>query len=567
MSTNMADTGVENVVDEIRKIVSDEICNMGVEIDSKTLDIKKNNKELKRGDIIIPAGSVKLVDSRSESLQKQLLLQTEKKIKENNGLLKDVVQNKNCFLAFYFNRPKFCSTVIKQIEELGSKYGFSKTKTGQEIFLNTVLERSEKNKSNSCVNSLTDLRVSVVQCHLKKLLEANGYDVYPETVSNPLSLLLENSTSCDTKLGEISQSKSDNLGQDMDELSAHFVSKAKILCTEQLTDLDPNLNAEVDLDLQKVIAEKNLYLGKEGFDKNLNKVKVLERGVPTWALESAIDISRKIRHFTSKQNVGCLHIVPQNMAFRQQQVEILSMALCQQQFIQAQLVVGPVTSKSKSEKCPDKAAQDFLRVRYEQMKEASKMRSSSIFEDQSKQIEELTFASVIVDLLTNSVHTSLHLDTNGEEQDAETRQGAFIMYNTARLATLMEHFNQGVSTGMYPPLPSVDNVDFSLLREEEDWELVYLFLAAFPDVVRQAVEVVFPTGGRCSAKVHTHKITNFLVSFSTRLSAHYSRYHVLASGEPHLLPLMYARLYLMKSAHQLLVNCLHLIGVKALSYL
>lgn len=65
MSTNMADTGIENVVDEIRKIVSDEMCNMGVKMDSKTIDIKNNNKELKRGDIIMPAGSVKFDDCHS----------------------------------------------------------------------------------------------------------------------------------------------------------------------------------------------------------------------------------------------------------------------------------------------------------------------------------------------------------------------------------------------------------------------------------------------------------------------------------------------------------------------
>lgn len=85
--------------------------------------------------------------------------------------------------------------------------------------------------------------------------------------------MLENSTNCDTILGEVNQSANDQSQQEMDELSTHFVSKAKILCVEQSSDFGQNVNAEVDLDLQKIIADKQLYLGKDGFDKNLNKVK------------------------------------------------------------------------------------------------------------------------------------------------------------------------------------------------------------------------------------------------------------------------------------------------------
>lgn len=95
----------------------------------------------------------------------------------------------------------------------------------------------------------------------------------------------------------------------------------------------------------------------------------------------------------------------------------------------------------------------------------------------------------------------------------DNRAGAFVMYNCARLATLFKHFNKAVDDGInfflhsshhvlshnndqigkdnqywqwfaamlllvhiydivfiflgiYPPLPNLDSIDFSLLREE-----------------------------------------------------------------------------------------------------
>lgn len=43
---------------------------------------------------------------------------------------------------------------------------------------------------------------------------------------------------------------------------------------------------------------------------------------------------------------------------------------------------------------------------------------------------------------------------------------AFILYNTARLQTLLASFDHHVQSGYYDTLPAFDDIDFSLLKEE-----------------------------------------------------------------------------------------------------
>lgn len=50
---------------------------------------------------------------------------------------------------------------------------------------------------------------------------------------------------------------------------------------------------------------------------------------------------------------------------------------------------------------------------------------------------------------------------------ASTNKGAaFVLYNFARLHTLLTTFDQQVESGFYAPLPDFDDIDFGLLRTE-----------------------------------------------------------------------------------------------------
>lgn len=42
----------------------------------------------------------------------------------------------------------------------------------------------------------------------------------------------------------------------------------------------------------------------------------------------------------------------------------------------------------------------------------------------------------------------------------------FVLYNTARIAKIIAEYNLKVSCGDFPPLPNIDDVDFSQLHQE-----------------------------------------------------------------------------------------------------
>lgn len=43
---------------------------------------------------------------------------------------------------------------------------------------------------------------------------------------------------------------------------------------------------------------------------------------------------------------------------------------------------------------------------------------------------------------------------------------AFILYNVARLQTLLASFDRQITKGFYSPLPDFEQIDFGLLKEE-----------------------------------------------------------------------------------------------------
>ena len=45
---------------------------------------------------------------------------------------------------------------------------------------------------------------------------------------------------------------------------------------------------------------------------------------------------------------------------------------------------------------------------------------------------------------------------------------SFVLYNLARMKQMVRSFHQLVTSGRYPPLPSAQHIDFSLLVEPEE---------------------------------------------------------------------------------------------------
>uniref|UniRef100_T1IZ72 DALR anticodon binding domain-containing protein n=1 Tax=Strigamia maritima TaxID=126957 RepID=T1IZ72_STRMM len=156
-------------------------------------------------------------------------------------------------------------------------------------------------------------------------------------------------------------------------------------------------------------------------------------------------------------------------------------------------------------------------------------------------------ACIKFNLLYASPKRSIVLDLNENNLNL-IKSGSFVMYNYARLASIIHKFDDLVQSHQYPPMAEINEVQFSLLRREEEWLLIRDYLMYFPYVVN---EVICEIGGHPPV----HKFQHFLLSLSHRISTYYSKVRILMDPSNHLIPLIFARISLLKAVLQIMTNC------------
>lgn len=244
-----------------------------------------------------------------------------------------------------------------------------------------------------------------------------------------------------------------------------------------------------------------------------------------------------------------LHITSCQDEFRQQQIAVLWRA-SGATHTQRHLVCGPV----KTPGCQLTAAQ-YLQLRRGQMKEASEMKYGDQVEGQTWDdiIRVMTSATVRFELLS-TVHTSpvtLDVQREGGVSTKGPRGGVFVMYNCARLHTLFDSYERGVEKGLYPEIPEGSQLDFSALKEEGEWLLLFNYLIPFSELLDQSGQALDCEGGGARVNIKTEQICKFLVSLSKDFSSYYNRVHVLGEPLPHLFNQMFCRLCLLRALREL----------------
>nr|CAB3263214.1 uncharacterized protein LOC104266369 [Phallusia mammillata] len=152
-----------------------------------------------------------------------------------------------------------------------------------------------------------------------------------------------------------------------------------------------------------------------------------------------------------------------------------------------------------------------------------------------------------LDLFSVSLTSSVHLDL-----DSSHGSSVFILYNYSRLSCLLQKFNEGVKNGLYPKLPDTENVDFSLLKEIEERYLIdYLWELGSAPIEYSDIK----------QQLQYHSFVVFLKKLCKTLSCYYSRHHILGKNLPHLYPIMFARLYLVKAVKCAMLRVLDHLGV------
>ncbi|XP_046561117.1 DALR anticodon-binding domain-containing protein 3-like isoform X2 [Haliotis rubra] len=537
------------------------------------ISICKRSRDLKDGEFVIPKGSTPKAIEETPSVLLEYLQSQLPCLCSVDLPVTCVDSDKYNHARLHVDRPNGFSNIIRQVGERGDNYGNCPHRSSHPTMLNP--------SDLLCINdddfvaTPAHLRYLIVLQHVKHLLSANGYLSHQVPVARSTKLCdISASLGLDSCQSAAEVSEDENRCHDIlsklreSQYTEQLVSLTKQKGDSEDVDASSDRQHAVVINLRHFMDDNNIEAGKTGYDKNLSLVDVCHEDGPT---DNVLHISR-LQEFVSQKMesaVQMIHLVTETRAFTQQQTDLLWRIAGVDGLVgQTHFVLGSVTGRS-GQPC-SKTAQEFIQLRLDQMREASIMKYGDEVQGEGWEttLSGMSSASIAFEMLTTASRNSVKLDLSDEDRmGAENRAGAFVMYNCARLSTLFTHFEDAVKKGIYPPLPSIEDVTFEHLKQEEEWELLFNYIYPYPDVVEQCVEKLAPSTGDIQARIHTHKISNFLISFSRCLSSYYSRVHILGDGRPHLLPLMYARLHLIRAAHQVIKNGLNLMGIQPFSQL
>ncbi|XP_019392543.1 PREDICTED: DALR anticodon-binding domain-containing protein 3 [Crocodylus porosus] len=295
--------------------------------------------------------------------------------------------------------------------------------------------------------------------------------------------------------------------------------------------------------------------GLQGYDPSLDVLLVTEEELRALAeLECAAQ-----RSMAEALGGTCtvLHVVSAEEELQQQKADLLWRMLEPGALSAAQkhLVCGPVKATSTS--VPEGASQ-YYQLRQRQLHKASVMKYGDLAHDESwtEVIRVLTSAAIRFEMLSAAHRSQITLDlADGGISTKGTRSGAFVMYNCARMATLFQTYQQAVEQGTYPALPPPPELDFSCLREEGEWLLLFNHILPFPELLQQAAQLPI-SSSTIRITANTEAVCRFLVQLSMDFSSYYNRVHVLGEPLPHLFPPMLARLQLLSAVRDVLHSAL-----------
>ncbi|NXP48322.1 DALD3 protein, partial [Heliornis fulica] len=329
--------------------------------------------------------------------------------------------------------------------------------------------------------------------------------------------------------------------------------------------------AVCNIHLKSFVQEQGLV----GYDPNLDVLLVTEGKLQCLAelqqavLECAVSnpVALLVSRFPGQgSHCSIVHVVNCEEEFQQQQLDLLWRILDQGAHTawQKHLICGPVKVTNPSS--PIEADQ-YFQLRKRQMYEASVMKYGELAQDEAwtEVIDTLTVAAIRFEMLSTAHQSQITLDLEDSSISTKgTKSGAFVMYNCARLATLFDTYQRAVEQGTYPPPPPLSELNFSCLREEGEWLLLFNYLLPFSEVLQQAAQLPASTKGiRITANTET--VCKFLIQLSMDFSSYYNRVHVLGEPFPHLFDQMFARLRLLGAVRDVFHSALATLHLPPLS--
>ncbi|XP_052782143.1 DALR anticodon-binding domain-containing protein 3-like isoform X2 [Mya arenaria] len=431
------------------------------------LPIVQRTNRFSLGDLFVPNGP--FTKEKNEDFEKLLQNIKELFISKNIPITK-VTSNDFSRVAMFLDRAHFYHSVIDCVMNQKDEYGMVKSGDRR-----TILLVNDSRKLYDEKNSLNTLRSVIVHETAGKLLTANGFEVKSQFSRSEIKVIScfqsEISFDIDTEICTSAKCGSDNAQlQELYEMIYRCRYVSELMSEEgSLEPAGDGMPRWLQFDLRQFITDNGLKAGSGHFDKNLHKCAILENGVPTSALQNAAKNFILIKTGGMKTAV---HIVDQSEAFNQQKVVLLIQQLAlltTTKLTQCWQVIGPVIVKQGGKEL-GQSADKFIRLTYAQLRQAAIMKYGETVhgEGWSGNLKALTTACVKFHLLSCVPRNQLKLSFSDDMREDGTyvSTGSFVMYNCARLIMLFAHFQQAVDNGTFPPLPELEKIDFSTLREE-----------------------------------------------------------------------------------------------------
>ncbi|CAH1175761.1 unnamed protein product [Phaedon cochleariae] len=163
-------------------------------------------------------------------------------------------------------------------------------------------------------------------------------------------------------------------------------------------------------------------------------------------------------------------------------------------------------------------------------------------------------ASVTIEMLANKPQKPIKITVN--DTRSANKGSSFIFYNCARLSALFKEFDKKTATSIYPELPNISDVDFSLLTQPEEWELFYVYIMQYPLVVKSCIRDIE------KGFLNPQYLISFLTNLSSVFSVYYRRIRILTNPREHMFAVIHARIFLLKAVQIVFHDALELLNIE-----
>ena len=332
------------------------------------------------------------------------------------------------------------------------------------------------------------------------------------------------------------------------------------------------------LDMTQFIADQKLPTGKKGYMKKYPNLYVLRPDGSTLYTFRDIVYSFKKAHDSDL----VLNVIASEQDLAQQKVS-LAMYMMNPTLIGRQChlsydIVKLSTGKMSGRRGRYLLADDL----YTQLKEEVRSKMRAKYMQRGEQVGDAMFDAVTHEvstaamkyaLLSMSCQTQINFDI-AKVTDFEDASAPFILYNSTRLTSLLSKFDGLVNAKHVAPLPSLDAIDWTLLDNQLEWEMLIEFVWSFGQMIKQAACPDPMPAPPQLPEFATHRICEFLNMMVRALSSYYGPKGVrilprtidgvLEPVATQAQAAMHARVYLCRAFSQVITNGLDLVMIQPL---